>query len=386
MKGRFFLVFVCFTISLGASAARGEPLQSDVWGFTLDPPAGYSLADGDGKNSFSFQGPGGAMLDLKVYPASSLTPETLATDTQGRLKSAGETSPFEYHHKAAALMELLFSLGTGRSQQRMSGWGLCVALPGQEGEKKSEKTKNLLIALAYGPAENAALQRLHLSALDSLAPGPEDRLAPGPLTEFSYPRESRRMVKLAGLDKEAWFCDEDAEAAQALVDREFQVLESSVSGPLWQEAWARFYRAVYRDAFERLEHTAFVIERELNTGGSRDFAEAALKWVQGFNYERNLEGSDFVNLVSAAQEGRGDCDSRALLWALVLNQAAVPAAVMVSREFSHAMGLTDLPGDGARFSLESRRWLVAETTAKVALGLIGENVSDPSKWLGITLK
>ena len=30
------------------------------------------------------------------------------------------------------------------------------------------------------------------------------------------------------------------------------------------------------------------------------------------------------------------------------------------------------------------KWLVAETTAKVSLGLIGETVSEISKWLGIT--
>jgi hypothetical protein len=61
---------------------------------------------------------------------------------------------------------------------------------------------------------------------------------------------------------------------------------------------------------------------------------------------------------------------------------------MVSRELSHAMGLADIPGQGARFPMKDRgnreiRWLVAETTAPVAPGLIGENYSEITKWMGI---
>jgi hypothetical protein len=94
-------------------------------------------------------------------------------------------------------------------------------------------------------------------------------------------------------------------------------------------------------------------------------------------------GSDFVNLVSAATEGRGDCDSRALLLAILLEQANIPGAIMVSREYSHAMGLADIAGPGARFSAGGKRWLVAETTAAVKIGLIGKGSADPAKWLGV---
>ena len=119
---------------------------------------------------------------------------------------------------------------------------------------------------------------------------------------------------------------------------------------------------------------------------SRDLANAALKWTQGFVYERDPEGSDFVNLVTAATEGRGDCDSRALLFALILEQADIPAAMMVSKEFSHAMGLADVGGEGARFFLEGKNLLVAETTARVDIGFIGESISETAKWFGVKLE
>jgi hypothetical protein len=72
-----------------------------------------------------------------------------------------------------------------------------------------------------------------------------------------------------------------------------------------------------------------------------------------------------------------------MLWAIILAQADIPTAIMVSREFNHAMGLADLPGTGAHFEAGSKKWLVAETTAKVDIGLIGQDVSNIESWLGV---
>ncbi|MDR1373631.1 MAG: hypothetical protein LBJ24_01530, partial [Treponema sp.] len=66
-----------------------------------------------------------------------------------------------------------------------------------------------------------------------------------------------------------------------------------------------------------------------------------------------------------------------------LDQANIPAAIMVSREYRHAMGLADLAGAGARFELGGKQWLTAETTAPVSLGLIAESFSITDNWLGI---
>jgi hypothetical protein len=330
-----------------------------------------------------------------VYPASGrnapyASVEALALDVRRRLSSRGDISFFEYRGKKAALLELAFPRpgGQGRTEA-LAGWGLCVELGLPAGSGPAGNVRRpLLLALAYGPGEKPELMSLYLSALDSLSPEEGDRRAPGPVTEFSYPRRNRRLSPLAFPGAEAWFYEEDAEAAQALVDREFAVLKRSLPGVRLDEARERFYRAIYRDSWERLADAAFVVERKLNAPPleNRDLAEQALKWIQGFTYERDLMGSDFVNLVSAVREGRGDCDSRAMLWALILNQADIPAAIMISAELEHAMGLADLPGSGARFETEGKKWLVAETTAKVALGLIAEDYSEIRKWKGIVFE
>ena len=267
----------------------------------------------------------------------------------------------------------------------MSGWGLCTELGSDTAQSGNSGPPPLLLALAYGPAGDQDLMALHLSALDSLVPEEGDRLIPGPITEFSYPRETPIDAPVFGLGISAHIYKEDAEAAQALVDREFKVLNRYADSSDWKDAWSRFYRAIYRDSFDRLADIAFQVERKLNVPPreNRDFADQALQWVQSFTYERDPAGSDFVNLVSAATEGRGDCDSRSMLWAVILKQAAIPSAIMVSRQYSHAMGLADLPGSGARFELDGKNFLVAETTAKVSIGLIAEDVSDTNNWLGI---
>jgi hypothetical protein len=416
--GLFFLLWLLFP----AFFAFSSPLYSPSWGFRIDLPEGYEYTGGDGKNRFSFQHDEGAIFDAVVYQGAYATMKSLVDDVNKRLQSQGDVSFFEYRNKLAALIELRFT-GSGVQYE---GWGLCVELgspetevpeaggnnrPGSDGKgagnspgRTAGHSPPLFLALAYGPAGQKDLMTLHLSALDSIAPSEAERRFPGPIMEFGYPRGEGQKKMLPGLTIEARIREHDAEAAQALVDREFAILQRYLFSPQWQEAWIRFYRAIYRDSWERIADAAFQLERYWNVppngvnsgtektppaGGeekTRRFAEKALAWIQSFTYERDLMGSDFVNLVSAAFEGRGDCDSRALLWAVILAQADVPAAMMVSRNYNHAMGLADVEGAGARFALEGKKWLVAETTAPVSIGLIGKDVSDTESWLGINFE
>jgi hypothetical protein len=406
MKSPRTILFIVLVFVL--TKVYAEPLYSPTWGFRLDLPEGYKFSDGDGKNRFSFQSGFGTFLDIAVYTGKT-SAEALAEELEQKLSGRGERHVYDYNGKKAVLSQLSFPDPQKRGS-RLSGWAFYVELKAPE-----NRAVPVLFVLAYGPQDDA-FQSLHLSVLDSIAAAEEDRLLPGPVTDFSYPAGEWKYRPLAGTGKEAWFREGDAEAAQALVDREFAVLKRYVDSPLWREAWKRFYRAIYRDSFDRLKDAAFILERTWavedpgsgNAGGTpaagspsnpegdilgkrsdkaRAFAQKALDWVQGFSYERDLMGSDFVNLVSAVQEGRGDCDSRAMLWAIILEQAGVPSAIMVSREFGHAMGLADLEGEGARFPFKEGnreyRWLVAETIAHVGIGRIGENVSEITKWLGI---
>jgi hypothetical protein len=374
----FCAVLLAPAFFLSVPGLYPEPYYSARGGFSFDLPAGYQpAAVREGRLSFS--GPGNAAFEIGTAPGRE-EPGALLGRMLRRLGDGGEPEDFDYHGRRAALARLEFSRG-GRPYR---GWGLCL-----------DRGEDLLLALAYGPGGDDQ-ELLHLSSLDSIAPGPGERLYWGAVTAYAWPRGEERETALYHSEVTALIASGDAEAAQGLVDREFRILRQYGNSPRWQEAWRRFYRMIWRDSWERLRDAFFQMERSWSAGAllgrdrtgdtglsDRDLASRILSYVQDFRYERDLMGSDFVNLVSALTEGRGDCDSRALLWALFLAQANVGAGIMVSRDYRHAMGIADIEGPGARFPFEDREYLVAETTAKVELGLIGRNMSETGKWLGI---
>ena len=347
-----------------------EALYSPTWGFFIDLPEGYEYTDGDGRDRFSFSGPVGAMFDIVVYNGAYGSINQLVNDINGRLGNSGKVDYFNYNEKKAAVIELNFG--------GYRGWGLCFELP----------SSPMLIALAYGPANRGDLDLFHISALDSICPSIEDRFYPGAIIEYSYPRGEMKPVTLQG-GINALIRENDEEAAQVLIEREFSILTNYANTEYWKAAWLRYYRFIYRDSWDRVINPVYALA--LNWGGfnaknseaKKAFAQRSLDYVQGFIYERNFEGSDFLNLVTAVVQGRGDCDSRSMLWAMILACADIRSAMMVSRQYSHAMGLAEIDGAGARFEAYGTKWLVAETTDKVDIGLIAQDLSDPQHWIGI---
>ena len=127
------------------------------------------------------------------------------------------------------------------------------------------------------------------------------------------------------------------------------------------------------------------IARSLPADDPTECARRVLAWVQGFSYERDLAGIDYVPPLAAAFGRRGDCDARAVVMAIVLEGLGIDCVLMLSREYSHAMLAVDVPGGGQRFPFGGGEYLVAETTAKVGLGMIDADQADFSKWLGVDL-
>jgi len=370
---KLFILFIFIPLFTFA-----ESMYSPTWGFFLDLPEGYEFTDGDGRDRFSFMGPAGAMFDLVVYDGNYRNMNDLVNDVTRRLGNRGDIDFFQYRDRQAAVIELIFN--------DYIGWGLCVEL--YAAGTHASQTPPMLLALAYGPSNLEELELLHISALDSICPSIEDRYYPGPIIDYSFPRGRMIPVTLAG-GVNALIRENDAEASQVLIEREFAVLLMYADTDYWQEAWIRYYRFIFRDSFDRITNPVSALVRSwggfnaFTDEAKTEFAQRALTFVQGFEYERDFNGSDFLNLVTALTGERGDCDSRSMLWAFFLVHADIRAAMMVSREYGHAMGLADIPGAGARFESHGVRWLVAETTAPVNLGLIAQDQSDSEYWLGI---
>ncbi len=69
--------------------------------------------------------------------------------------------------------------------------------------------------------------------------------------------------------------------------------------------------------------------------------------------------------------------------AILLRREDIDAIMMVSLKHEHALAGIDAPGTGARFPFQDKRWLVAETTAKVGIGMIDAGQADPADWIGV---
>ncbi|MDR0319921.1 MAG: hypothetical protein LBI28_00320 [Treponema sp.] len=370
------IVFLLLFIPLFAFA---ESMYSPTWGFYLDLPEGYEFVHGDARDRFSFAGPGGLLFDMVIYNDRYASMPELIDDVNRRIGNRGETAAFRYRERQAALMKLIFG--------NFDGWGLVIELESRTGGRPP-----MLLALAYGPASRNDLELFHISALDSICPTAADRRYPGPVIEYSYPRGEAKSVPLAVAGVSAMIRENDATAAQTLIEREFYILQHYIDSPNWKEAWIRYYQFIYRDSYDRIATAASALARNFGWRAAfsdeekRAFSQKVLGFVQGFRYERDLNGSDFVNLVTAITEGRGDCDSRAMLFAIVLANTNIRSAIMLSRQYSHAMGLADVTGAGARFESYETRWLVAETVANVDIGLIAQDISDPQYWLGVVFE
>jgi hypothetical protein len=142
---------------------------------------------------------------------------------------------------------------------------------------------------------------------------------------------------------------------------------------------------VYKESASELDALTEAFSKSLPANDPTETARRVLAWVQGFLYERDFSGIDFVPPLTAAFEKRGDCDSRAMVMAIILERLGIDAVLMVSRDYSHAMLAVDVPGGGQRFTFNGKAYLVAETTAKVGIGTIAAEQADFSKWLGVDL-
>ena len=344
---------------------------------SIDLPSGFTPGAGDGRTRFSYFGPAETVeVAILLYDhARFASAAAMASELLRTLGSQGETSAFAYAGRDAVLAELSFSLGG----ERRKGYG--VFIHGESG----------CALLAHAPESRfAASADLIVSSLDAFAIDRAARRLPGPVSQFTlaWPpaRTARKTATLPDGGRDLPWSDEERDEEGSVAEREHRVLSAyAETETLWVDAWARFYRMVYRQSAARLDRFVDAFAESLPLGDPTETARRVLSWVQGFTYERDVAGLDFVPPLAAAFERRGDCDARAVVMAIILERLGIDCVLMLSREYGHAMLAVDVPGGGKRFPYQGKDYLVAETTAKVGLGMIDAGQADFTKWLGVDL-
>jgi len=381
------VIILSLVISAGIGA---EQLKSQL-GFFVDMPSGFTLKSGDGKSRFSFTDPDGGMeYDILAYESGRFADASaLAAQSLAKIASTGEQTSYSYEGRPAVLAGLSFTLN-GAPQK-----GYAIFIAGRKavaGGPSPAKPEGSYALLAYAAeADFEAYADFVLSCLDSFSIDAAARRSPGPVSQFTldWPpvQDKVKAVALIGGSTASLPWTEDEAAQEKQTDlREYKVLTAYANeATLWQDAWARFYRMASRESGARLDRLALEISRQVPADDPTEAARRILAWVQGFVYVRDQAGSDFIPPMTAAYGATGDCDSRAVVAAIVLKRLGIDSILMVSKEYSHAMLGVDVPGGGQRFAFGGKKYLVGETTAKVGIGMIAADMADWSKWMGIAL-
>ena len=381
---------LCLLASKGLEA---EELKSNL-GFFVDMPSGFQLKSSDNKANYAFVDPEEVMeFDIAAYDSGRYADaEDMAKKTIAKLDSSGETTDYTYEGRKAVLANLAFSL----DGKAMKGYALFIG-GRRKASGKGAKDENDYALLAYAPANRFAdYADFVLSCLDAFSIDQASRRSPGPVSQFTlewpsaHDKEKTVTLPSAGskdsISAILPWSDEEAQQEMDTIQREYRVLTIYTDADnLWQDAWARFYRMVYRESAARLDRLSLEVSRLVPADDKTEVARRVLAWVQGFVYEKNEKGSGIEPPLVAAYEGKGDCDSRAVVAAIVLERLGIDSIILVSQEYEHALLGVDVPGGGQRFAFNGKQYLVGETTAKVGLGMIAEEQSDWTKWMGIHL-
>ncbi|MDC7227424.1 MAG: hypothetical protein PQJ61_11735 [Spirochaetales bacterium] len=408
------LIFIPLLV-FPAFAVTAEAVYIEDTGFVLEPPVGWTVLDVT-DSRWTFQDfTGEAFMQIKIWPGDSWDSGQAVFDgVTGELAAKAEGEQYDLYGRDAVFGILDFASGG----YEYSGYGLFT-----DGEDFD------MAILSFASAEALPLLNDYvLSALDSFAFAPGLMLNPGPVSSYylqSY-TASQRIPASTVFEGEAveWQVDGRAvEASQLVIEREAAILgDFKPDTEEGIEAWKRYYRLIYRDNYSRLDYPAALLKERLlqteelddtdesgsdtedssgswfSSGSEKrrqslrssasklslDAPQRLLSWVQGFNYRRT-GGSDLISPLAAAAFGDGDCDSRSLLYIILLNHYGVDSALMVSAVYSHAMAAVDTEGPGARINIDGRMLLVAETTDDVAIGMIASDMADPAKWTVISL-
>ncbi len=227
------------------------------------------------------------------------------------------------------------------------------------------------------------------SVIDSLCVSSESLFSPGFFTTLYHPdsgKNKKVSLLIDGKKIETEMDSESEKNSTFLVEREYKVLLLYQNSERWKEAWQRYYRMIFKDSCKRLQKVSFDITSNLapEAEDETDLAQKLLFWTQGFSYERETTKSDFTSLPSVIIGKGSDCDSRSLLIAVILQSIGIDSILFVSSEYKHAVvGLASShPGFG--FTVEGKRFLTGETTAKgLTWGMISADQTDEAFWIPV---
>ena len=376
------IIYCLILFFVGISVSFAEILNSPTWGYSVDLPEEFVLVDKNGADSYMFENAFvSSTVILKAYKKEKFSSSLEAMETvMKQLGAEFECAETDWRNTDCIISQFAFNIG-GASN---TGWAVSSLL---------QDSKGYVVMLCYSPTEVFYdLEQFVISCVDSLCIDYGSYYSPGPLTSFAFPKGEvqNHTVEIAGEKIDFPLNSNDIEADRFVVEREYSVLSLYQESEMWVEAWQRYYRQVYKNAYSRLKIAAFNIYNKLiktceSENPEIELAQKLLSWTQGFDYVRDFTSTDFTPITASITGTGSDCDSRAMLLACLLHHMNYDTCLFVSAEFSHSLFGIVLDKAGAKINIDGRQFLLGETTAQVDIGLVPANMNQTDKWIFVEL-
>lgn len=384
---KFSFIFVFLLLS-SIFFLNAESISDKDFKFSLDIPEGFQIDSytEDGM-SYIFSHPNiPVTLVLRIYNNLDKTDSSsVLKNTLSKLSAKSDIDSFYWSEKTCAISSFSMTI-----DQNYKGWAICAP---------SLIEGSYINLMCYAPSDKeAACEQFIMSTLNGLCINPDYYYVPGIITSYAFPSQGKTKNKVTINNKTiiSQIDKADIEASNFVIELEYSVLKLYAKHALWKEAWQRYYKMIYRDAFARLEDFSDktfealypLAEKENPSNPDITYAQYLLSWVQTFNYQRagNINDSDFTSPLAAICGQGNDCDSRSMLLSILLNSIDVETILLFSIDYSHAMAATNIKAPGQTYKLEEnqKEYIFGETTDNVTWGMIAQDQSDRSKWIPVT--
>ncbi|QEN09094.1 hypothetical protein EXM22_14310 [Oceanispirochaeta crateris] len=336
-------------------------------------PEGWGLYDQEDEGRIAFANPENSIrFQVTLYPGSVYDSDTEMMDEHltGLNIKEKDLSRFMYQGLPCSLADILFETGG----QQIRGWFLFI----------DRDDYDYYLTAITTPEDYPSSLPLILSCLDGFSPDQQGRSQPGPISALissGGSEEQEEQLSFEGSQLVYRWSRGREEASRLLIEREATILSSYEDPKLFDEAWKRYYQMIYRDMAYDLENLAFQLSDQLYELDEVNKSEVLLSWLQDFQYGSTDRFSDLLTPTECLLSGTGDCDALALVYGILLNHLEIPAVLMVSREYSHALAAVAVQRKGAHFDLNGTDYVVAEMTKKVDLGQISADMSNLDYWV-----
>ncbi len=348
---------------------------SKEFGYSLDLVEEWDILDNSNPAVISFSSPeGNSVFQIFTFNGNAFKNATeIYSFIADKLKATGENEPFIFCDSDSIFADLTYSTG----KMNLRGYFALI-------NRNDYDFAILSFTIAANFEKN---NDILLSNLDSFSLNNESKYLPGIVSQYYYPYTNEKKTpitfKIDNIPIKTQIDENELEATQILIEREARILGSYTKKENRFKAWLRFYKMIYKDNFTRFVNISSIIKTQLklNEKKEEEIVKILLRWIQDMKYEKAGTFSDFNSPLLTLANLSGDCDSKAILFLILLDYYNINSIMLVSEVYKHSALGINIAGEGAKLQFEDKDYLYTELTEKVEIGMIPQKMSLLSNWI-----